>query len=64
MGGYQLMISADIFRGRYRESLETPKAIEADKPLVYRFDAADGESCVSARAPHHGAGAVELVPAV
>ncbi|HJW14691.1 MAG TPA: CocE/NonD family hydrolase, partial [Thermoanaerobaculia bacterium] len=23
MGGYQLMISADIFRGRYRESLET-----------------------------------------
>ena len=26
MGGYQLMVSADIFRGRYRESLETPKA--------------------------------------
>ena len=37
MGGYQLMISADIFRGRYRESLETPKAIAADKPLPYRF---------------------------
>ena len=37
MGGYQLMVSADIFRGRYRESLETPKAIEADKPLLYRF---------------------------
>jgi uncharacterized protein len=37
MGGYQLMISADIFRGRYRESLETPKAIAADKALVYRF---------------------------
>ena len=26
MGGYQLMVSADIFRGRYRESFETPKA--------------------------------------
>ena len=26
MGGYQLMVSADIFRGRYRESLETAKA--------------------------------------
>ena len=26
MGGYQLMISADIFRGRYRESFESPKA--------------------------------------
>jgi putative CocE/NonD family hydrolase len=37
MGGYQLMISADIFRGRYRESLETPKAIAAGKPLAYRF---------------------------
>jgi len=37
MGGYQLMISADIFRGRYRESLETPKAIESDQPLLYRF---------------------------
>ncbi len=37
MGGYQLMVSADIFRGRYRESLETAKAIAADKPLPYRF---------------------------
>jgi len=37
MGGYELMISADIFRGRYRESLETAKAIIADKPLLYRF---------------------------
>jgi uncharacterized protein len=37
MGGYQLMVSADIFRGRYRESLETPKAIPADAPLLYRF---------------------------
>ena len=37
MGGYQLMISADIFRGRYRENMETPKAIVSDKPLLYRF---------------------------
>jgi len=37
MGGYELMVSADIFRGRYRESLETAKAIAADKPLLYRF---------------------------
>jgi len=37
MGGYQLMVSADIFRGRYRESLETPKAITPDKPLLYRW---------------------------
>ena len=37
MGGYQLMVSADIFRGRYRENLETPKPIAADIPLLYRF---------------------------
>jgi uncharacterized protein len=37
MGGYQLMISADIFRGRYRESLETAKPIASNQPLLYRF---------------------------
>ena len=37
MGGYQLMVSADIFRGRYRESLETPNPIASNKPLQYRF---------------------------
>ena len=38
MGGYQLMVSADVFRGRYRESPETPKAIAPDKPLLYKFN--------------------------
>jgi putative CocE/NonD family hydrolase len=37
MGGYQLMISADIFRGRYRESFESGKALTPDTPLPYRF---------------------------
>jgi putative CocE/NonD family hydrolase len=37
MGGYQLMVAGDIFRGRYRESYETPKAIAAGAPLAYRF---------------------------
>jgi uncharacterized protein len=37
MGGYQLMVSGDIFRGRYRESLETPRPIAAGQPLPYRF---------------------------
>ena len=37
MGGYQLAVAMDIFRGRYRESLETPKAITPDVPLTYRF---------------------------
>jgi len=37
LGGYQLAIAMDIFRGRYRESFVNPKAIEAGKPLTYRF---------------------------
>jgi putative CocE/NonD family hydrolase len=37
LGGYQLMVSADIFRGRYRESFETAKPLAADAPLRYRF---------------------------
>jgi putative CocE/NonD family hydrolase len=37
MGGYQLPIAMDIFRGRYRESFSAPKAIEPGKPLPYRF---------------------------
>ena len=37
MGGYQLAVSMDIFRGRYRESLETSKPIAANEPLLYRW---------------------------
>jgi putative CocE/NonD family hydrolase len=37
MGGYQLMISGDIFRGRYRESFEIARPIAANTPLPYRF---------------------------
>jgi putative CocE/NonD family hydrolase len=38
MGGYQLMVSADIFRGRYRESLEIARPLVAGKPLPFRFN--------------------------
>jgi uncharacterized protein len=37
MGGYQLMIAADILRGRYRESLSKPQPIPAGQKQVYRF---------------------------
>jgi putative CocE/NonD family hydrolase len=37
LGGYQLMVSGDIFRGRYRESFETPTALVADAALSYQF---------------------------
>ena len=37
MGGYELGIAMDIFRGRYRESFENPKALVPDAPLTYKF---------------------------
>jgi uncharacterized protein len=37
MGGYQLGLAMDIFRGRYREGFEAPKAIEPNAPLTYKF---------------------------
>jgi putative CocE/NonD family hydrolase len=37
LGGYQLPVAMDIFRGRYRESLSQPKAVTPNKPLTYRF---------------------------
>lgn len=37
MGGYELAISMDIFRGRYRNSFEHPSAIPANEPQRYRF---------------------------
>ncbi len=37
MEGYQLSISLDIFRGRYRTSFEHPEAIKPNEPLLYKF---------------------------
>jgi putative CocE/NonD family hydrolase len=37
LGGYQLAIAMDIFRGRYRNSLETPSPVPANEVQRYRF---------------------------
>ena len=37
MGGYQLAVSMDILRGRYREGLDKAKPITANTPLTYQF---------------------------
>src|SRR5262249_22293244 len=37
MGGYQLMVAADVFRGRYRESFSKATALKPNAPLPYRF---------------------------
>ena len=37
LSGYQQMLSADIFRGRYREDLAVAKPLVSDKVLKYRI---------------------------
>ena len=37
LGGYELAVGMDIFRGRYRESFSDPKAIKSNTPLKYQF---------------------------
>jgi putative CocE/NonD family hydrolase len=37
MGGYQLAVAMDIFRGRYREGFTKGKPIAVNQPLPYRF---------------------------
>ena len=38
MGGYELPIAMDIFRGRYRTSFEKPEALKSNEPLAYAWD--------------------------
>ena len=37
LGGYQLMVSGDIIRGRYRNAFDRPEPIPADKAQTYNF---------------------------
>ncbi len=37
LGGYQLSVSMDIFRGRYRDSFDHPSPIPSNQPQRYRF---------------------------
>ena len=46
LGGYELPLATDIFRGRYRESFEHPTAIPANTPQRYRFALPDVNTVV------------------
>ena len=37
MGGYQLPVSLDIFRGRYRDGLDKPEAVPSGQVQEYKF---------------------------
>ncbi|HEU5219080.1 MAG TPA: CocE/NonD family hydrolase [Gemmatimonadales bacterium] len=38
LGGYQLMVSNDVFRGRFRKSFENPEAVTPNKAQEYAID--------------------------
>lgn len=38
MGGYQLMVANEVFRGRYRKSFEKPEPIPSDDIIAYTID--------------------------
>jgi len=38
MGGYELIIGADVLRGRFRNSFEKPEPVAPNEPVEYRID--------------------------
>jgi putative CocE/NonD family hydrolase len=38
MGGYELIIADEIFRGRFLNSFEHPAPLPVDKPVLYKID--------------------------
>ena len=64
LGGYQLGIAMDIFRGRYRQGLDKPLAITGRQGRELPLRAAERRPRVPAGPPRDGADPVELVPAV
>ena len=38
MGGYELMIGADVLRGRFRNGFAKPEPVTANEPVEYRVD--------------------------
>jgi putative CocE/NonD family hydrolase len=45
MSGYELMIADEVFRGRFRESFEKPKAITSNKVEEYVIDLHTNDHC-------------------
>ncbi|HJS88712.1 MAG TPA: CocE/NonD family hydrolase [Steroidobacteraceae bacterium] len=37
LGGYELAVAMDIFRGRYRKSYSQPSPLQSNTPLLYQF---------------------------
>jgi putative CocE/NonD family hydrolase len=45
MGGYQLMIANEVFRGRFRKSFERPEPLPANQVVPYTIDLHTNDHC-------------------
>ncbi len=62
LGGYQLMVANDVFRGRFHRSFEKPVPLVPGASHAVHHRPAHPELPVPGRAQDHGAGAEHLVP--
>ena len=61
MGGYELMIADEVFRGRFRNSFEKPEPMVPGEVTPVPHRSAHQQSRFPEGPPHHGAGAEHLV---
>src|SRR5207248_5866847 len=45
MGGYQLMVASEVFRGRFRNGFEKPEAIKPNEVNEYRYSLRWADHC-------------------
>ncbi len=61
MSGYELMISGNILRGRYRANPSDPQPLPANRTIAYTIPMAAGEPHLRAPTPPDGADSEHLV---
>ena len=62
MGGFQLMIAGDVFRGRYSKKLRETSTDSVELCSALSNSVSGQRSCLQERTPDHGAGSEQLVP--
>ena len=63
MAGYQMLVRADVMRGKFRNSFEKPEPFVPDKVTKAEIRSAGRVPYVQEGTSSDGAGAEQLVPA-
>ena len=61
MGGYELMIADEVFRGRFRKSFEKPEPIVSGEVTPFTIDLHTNDHVFHEGASDYGAGAEHVV---